>query len=267
MSERVALVTGGTSGIGLACADRLATMDYRVFAGSRTAQTVTGAEWLPIDVNDDTSVGQAIEVIMTRAGRIDVIVCAAGYALAGPVEQTTIEEARAQLETNFFGVVRTVRAVLPGMRARRSGLIVAIGSFAGRLGLPFQPYYSAAKAALEAWTEALRVEVCPHGIRVSLLHLGNFRTPFTDHRIVACCADTAPYGRAFRSALAVAARDERGAVGPQAVACVLQRIVRARNPPPSILAGPIAERVLWRLKPLLPDALYGRIIRRHFDLP
>lgn len=133
------LVVGGSSGVGLACVKRLVDSGrYQVFTASRSpaANSVEGATYVPLDATDDKSVTDAVSEVHQRAGRIDVLVYSAGYALAGPTELTSIEEAKSQFETNFWGAVRVNQAVLPGMRRSRSGIIVNVSSLAGLLSLP-----------------------------------------------------------------------------------------------------------------------------------
>ncbi|HET9990532.1 MAG TPA: SDR family NAD(P)-dependent oxidoreductase, partial [Kofleriaceae bacterium] len=158
MSEpRVALVTGASSGIGEAIAKRLAADGLRVFGTAR----VPKGELVALDVTDDASVTACVAGVLAQTGRIDVLVNNAGYLFAGGVEEATLEQARAQLETNFFGVVRMLKAVLPHMRERESGHIVTISSLAGLVPVPFWAYYNASKFAVEGLCESLRHEVKP----------------------------------------------------------------------------------------------------------
>jgi len=188
MNSRVVLVTGASSGIGRACAAHLASRGYRVFGAQRSAPDSAGPiEMLRMDVNDDASVHAATSYILKTAGRIDALVNNAGYALMGSVEDTSIEEARAQMETNFFGALRVIRAVLPAMRQQGSGYIINISSLAGVLGLPFSGLYSASKFALEGMTESLRLEVRGFGIKTVLIEPGDFSTQLPAKRQVPKC--------------------------------------------------------------------------------
>src|SRR5579862_3271393 len=142
-TARVALVTGASAGLGRACADRLAASGWTVTGASRRGTGSTGWAGLVMDVDDDASVQTGVDGLIAGHGRIDALVAAAGWGVAGAVEDTSLAEARAQFETNFWGCVRVVRAVLPQMRARRSGRIVLLSSLGGVIGIPFQAYYSA----------------------------------------------------------------------------------------------------------------------------
>jgi short-subunit dehydrogenase len=153
---KVALVTGASSGIGAAVGQLLHQKGFLVFGTSRNAKPVSPNEFpmLRLDVNSDDSVRECVTEIQARAGRVDVLVNNAGYALSGAAEETSVEEAKEQFETNFFGVVRMVKAVLPAMRAAQAGRIINIGSLAGLMAIPYNSFYCGTKFALEAYSEA-----------------------------------------------------------------------------------------------------------------
>src|SRR5437016_1800290 len=155
---KVALVTGASTGIGRAIAEQLARDGLQVFGTSRkpTGGAPRGVTMLALDICSDESVQSCVSGLLERTGRIDVVVNSAGYLLSGAVEETTIEEAKAQMETNFFGAFRVIKAVLPAMRTRKAGQIVNISSLAGIVPLPFWGLYAASKFAVEGLTETLR---------------------------------------------------------------------------------------------------------------
>ena len=173
-NQRVVLITGASSGIGKACASHLAAQGFRVYATSRRPSSITAPNltMLAADVNHDDSVEQTVAAIIEREGRIDVVINNAGMGIAGPLENTTTEHAKAQFEVNFFGALRVCRAVLPAMRSQQRGYIINIGSIGGILALPYQSMYSASKFALEGMSEALRMEIRSFGIRVVLIEPG-----------------------------------------------------------------------------------------------
>ncbi len=271
MSGKVVLITGASSGIGKACAEHLARKGYQVFGTSRRAPhspevAPAGPTLLYMDVNDDRSVQEGVDFVLRQAGRLDAVVNNAGFGIAGAVEDTSIEEAKAQLETNFFGTFRVCRAVLPVMRAQGRGTIVNISSLGGVIALPFQGLYSASKFAVEALTEALRMEVRPFGIRVVLVEPGDTRTGFTDHRIrVAASADSV-YAPFFERALRVVETDERNGAHPEAIARVVERILRHPNPAPRYRVGPFVQRLAAVLKGILPDRLFLWAIAKYYRL-
>src|SRR5690606_35507590 len=161
-NPKVVLITGASSGLGRATARLLAERGYRVFGTSRRppADAPTGGvEPLALDVCADASVAACVQTVLARAGRIDALINNAGYELGGALEEATLEEAQRQFETNFFGAVRMIRAVLPAMRRQGGGRIVNVSSLAGLAPVPFLGLYSASKFALEGYSEALRHEV------------------------------------------------------------------------------------------------------------
>lgn len=274
-SARVALVTGATSGIGRSCAEHLQQRGWRVYGAGRSAPPADssppddGACDRPIliatDVDDDTSVRSAVEFVVQREGRLDAVVNNAGFAAAGAIEETSLEEARAQFETNFFGVMRVCRAALPHMRRQGSGCIVNVASVAGRIGIPFHGLYSASKFALEGMTEALRIEVRPFGIRVTLVEPGSFRTQTTSNRRVAAAAGAeSHYGERGRRAVSVMERDERAAGPPDRVARLVGEILENPRPAVRYTVGPVPERVAVALKSVLPARIFERALERYF---
>ena len=182
MSEaKTVLITGASSGLGAAMARRLADRGWRVLGTSRrAAPDGAGIEWIAMDVCDDASVERALASVFERVPRLDALVCNAGYGIYGAVEETPLERARAQLETNFFGVLRVLTPVLTHMRQNDSGRILLVGSLAGRAPIPFQAHYSASKAAIEALVFSLINELAPFDVHVSLIEPGDIHTAFND---------------------------------------------------------------------------------------
>jgi NAD(P)-dependent dehydrogenase (short-subunit alcohol dehydrogenase family) len=270
-SERVVLVSGASSGIGQACARRLAGHGFRVFGTSRRAgdasQSDDPVEMVGMDVDDDASVDAAVATVLERAGRIDAVVNNAGWALAGSVEDTTADEVRAQLQTNVVGLWRVCRAVLPAMRAAGSGRIVNVGSIAGGIGLPFQAAYSASKFAVAGFTEALSGEVRPFGLHAVLIEPGNHRTGLTAARRVAAGArGPSAYAARFAAALGVIERDENRGPPPEAVALLIHRVLDTSSPRLRYTVGPPVERMAGVVKALLPGRLFERLLMREYGI-
>lgn len=260
-SREVILITGASSGIGKACAEHLASRGYRVFGTCRDATDHKPAnsksEMLSMDVDDDSSVHAAIENLLERAGRLDGVVNNAGFALMGSVEDTSIEEAKAQMETNFFGVLRVCRAVLPMMRKQGSGYIINISSLAGVLGLPFSGLYSASKFALEGMTESLRLELRPFGVRVVLIEPGDFNTQLPARRRVANESETsAAYQKKFAEFKRAQEKDESKAPSPEPVAYLVERILKTDVPALRYTVGMFEQRIVVPLKRFLPQRLF-----------
>ena len=210
-----------------------------------------------MDVDRDASVSLVISEIVDRTGRLDGAVNCAGFGIAGPVEDTSDDEALANFETNLFGTLRVCRAVLPIMRRQGSGTIINVSSIGGRIGLPFQGAYSATKFAVEGLTEALRMEVRRFGVRVLLIEPGDFCTGFTDNRrIVGGAGKDEAYTQTFRSTLSVVEADERNAESPESVASLVARILVSGSPQVRYTIGPLAQRLAAHLKNVLPSRLF-----------
>jgi NAD(P)-dependent dehydrogenase (short-subunit alcohol dehydrogenase family) len=256
-SPRVALITGASAGIGRACADLLQAAGWAVTGASRRGLSSAGWRGLVMDVDDEASVRAGVQEVAAAHGRIDAVVAAAGWGVAGAVEHTTIDEAKAQVETNFWGCVRVVQAVLPAMRAQGGGRIVLMSSIGGALGIPFQAFYSASKFALEGFGESLAYEVAPFGIEVTLVQPGNFKTDFTASRKLAAAAEgDAVYGAALAKAVGIMERDEVNGAPPADVAAVVRKVLEARRPARRVSVGKAGERAGLLAKRVLPFRVF-----------
>lgn len=273
--KRVVLITGASSGFGEACARHLAARDYHVFGTSRGATFDSPAgsspqdargRMIPMDVRDIVSVQQGIDFVIKETGRIDVVVCNAGYGIAGAVEDTTVEEAQHQFDTNFFGVWRVCRTAIPSMRRQGGGYLIIISSLAGLMGIPFQAAYSASKFALEGMAEALRMEVKPWGIKVVLIEPGDFRTRFTQNRATAAAAHHSAYATAFQRALTVMEEEERHGPPPDQVAHLLGRVVKHPSPRLRYTVGSPLQRSGALLKRLLPGRFFEWLMMSTYKL-
>jgi NAD(P)-dependent dehydrogenase (short-subunit alcohol dehydrogenase family) len=266
----VVLITGASSGIGRACASHLSQKGYQVYGTSRRVEEGTphtSFELIPMDVTSDASVERAVETVLAREERLDVVVNNAGISLVGPLEETSLEEAQAQLETNFFGVLRVCRAVLPVMRKQRSGYIVNVSSIAGLIGVPFQSAYSASKFALEGLTEALRIEVQPYGIRAVLIEPGDIHTEITAHRHRAQAAqEGSAYEERYRRSVAVMESDETNGPAPMIVAHLLEQIIVTPSPRLRYPVGPIFEKLAIALKRAVPYSFFEWVLTKYYRL-
>jgi NAD(P)-dependent dehydrogenase (short-subunit alcohol dehydrogenase family) len=265
--QRVVLITGASSGVGHSTARLLSQRHYKIFGTSRdpaSAELIPTVQMLPLDVRSDESVRACVEAVTHRGGRLDVLINNAGYELAGALEEISSEEARAQFETNFFGVVRMVNAVLPFMRRQKHGHIINASSLSGLSPIPFLGIYSASKFALEGYTEALRHEVKPFNIHVTLTEAGFLRTPMMDNRQEGAhrIAEYDPWRQ--RALDAVRAYEEKGP-GPELVAETLLEIVSSSMPR---LRYPIGQQAksIARLRRFLPAGMYLQGVRRTFSL-
>jgi NAD(P)-dependent dehydrogenase (short-subunit alcohol dehydrogenase family) len=266
-ASQVILVTGASSGIGLAIARHLAGLGHRVFGGSRSEVHGERFEPVVLDVDVEESVRRAVEGIVAVTGRMDAVINSAGFGIVGAVEDTSVAEAKAQFETNFFGTLRVCQAVLPTMRAQRAGLIVNISSLAGLLAIPFHGMYSASKFALEGLTEALRMEVKPFGVRVVLIEPGDYRTGFTSsrRRTSASLGDTC-YGYACAASLSRMEQEESAGRPPQEIAHLVARLLHRRRPKLRYRVGPLVQRLVPTVRSLIPYSLYERLLMGHYNV-
>lgn len=267
--KEVAIVTGATRGLGRALAQALATKGFRVYGGARSWSSGSPPENffpLDLDVEDERSVHSAVEkVLQQEAGRIDLLVNNAGVSLAGAVEETPLAAARRLFETNYFGLVRMLQAVLPTMRRAGRGTIVNIGSAAGRIGIPFQAHYAASKFAVEGLSEALRLELGPFGIRVLLIEPGDVRTTIWQNR-VHFEAESSPYALNLHRFLQVKEK-EMGARAtlPEEVAEEIVRIIQSGT---DRLRHPVARgaRLVLAGRRLLPEQWFLELVAHNYQI-
>lgn len=258
MSQPVALVTGGSSGIGLAAAEALAAAGVRVYVVSRRPFSHPSLTHLCADVSDESAVRAAVESVLSEAGQLDILVNCAGMGISGAVEFTELAEAKRQFDVNFFGMVNVTRAVLPHMRARGAGRIVNVSSVAAVVPIPFQTYYSASKAAINSYTQALANEVRPYGVSVTAVMPGDIRTGFTDARAKSAAGDEAYGGRIARSVEKME-HDERTGMDPAAAGAFVARIALKKHVKPLYAIG-LAYKAAAFAAQILPCGPKNRLI-------
>ena len=255
--SQVCVITGGTSGIGRCTAQAMLARGYTVYELSRRAEGVAGMQHIVADVTKEETLAAAVAQILQREDHIDVLINNAGFGISGAVEFTELEEAGRQFDVNLFGMVRCIRAALPHMREAKSGLILNVSSVAGALPIPFQAYYSAAKAAVNALTLTLQNELRPHGVRVAALLPGDVKTGFTAARRKNP-AGAALYPALLRSVSAME-RDEQNGMPPRRIAERLYAISKKKRPKGLYSCGLQYQFFLF-LGKVLPVRLYNWII-------
>jgi short-subunit dehydrogenase len=297
------LITGCSSGIGRAAAISLHAAGLTVYATARQVDAVAGLarqgiNTLALDVTDEASMTEAVAAVEEAAGPVGVLVNNAGYGLYGPVEQMPMDEIRRQFETNFFGLVRLTQLVLPGMRRRGRGRILNVSSMGGRITLPGGAFYHASKYAVEALSDALRMEVAQFGIDVVLIEPGPVKTPWND--VAAASLSTAtpvgagsspggvgpggsdggpgdaaaggdPYATYKTAVGASFGRAQSGLVGrlgstSEDIAKVITQAVTARRPRARYLINPVAKSLVV-MNQVLPARAYDSMMRRQYGLP
>ncbi|HNV34564.1 MAG TPA: SDR family oxidoreductase [Bacillota bacterium] len=270
-SSKVILVTGATSGFGKAAALYLAGLGHKVYGFGRSVESTTreaggNLTMMRMDVNDSSSVNDAISAVLAAEGRIDVMLAAAGLGLGGSVEDVTIAEAKALFETNVFGAMRTVKAVAPVMRGQKSGLIIFVSSIGGLIGLPFQGLYSSTKFAVEGLAEAMSMELRPFGVDVVIAEPGDFATGFTANRVKAVASESADsgYKEAYKRAMRNIEKDENSGYKPDVFAIAISRIINSRRRKLRYMIGSPLQKSSVFIKKVLPSRLFERIMAWYY---
>lgn len=262
---KVVLVTGASSGIGKAIALHLHAHGYRVFGTSRNPEkTQLPFEMLALEIRDEQSIAACVQSILSKTGRLDVLVNNAGAGITGPLEEVPMNQVQKQFETNLFGPLALCREVLPQMRAQQTGVIVNITSIAGYMGLPFRGWYSASKGALELCTEALSMEVKSFGIKVLSVAPGDFATQIAAGRYHAPVTGSAY--PAYAPSLELMNAHVDGAGNPEIMARAVRRIIESKNPKLHYRVGAFLQKFSIVLKKCLPDRTYEKLLCKHYKL-
>lgn len=263
---RTALVTGASGGIGLATAHALRQAGYRVFGTSRSAGSSAGSgiTMLPCDVTDDASVAGVVKAVLAETGRIDVLVNNAGFGVAGGAEESSDKQARTIFDVNLFGLIRVIRAVLPTMRAQKSGRIINISSVFGFMPSPYMALYAATKHAVEGYSESLDHEVRTFGVRVALVEPANTKTAF-DKNLAAADAPLSAYADARRNYQDLMREMMKTGDAPEVVA---EAVVAAANSKvPQLRYAPGSARRISLLRRFVPAGAFDKSLRKQMRLP
>ena len=230
--KRVVLITGGSSGIGKAIGEFLLQKDFIVYGTSRNPAKIKNHPFqlLPLDVNDLESISKLIEKVVAAENRLDILINNAGIGITGPVEDTPTIEMRKAFDTNFFGVIDMMKAVLPQMRKQQKGLILNVTSIAGYMGLPYRGIYSATKGALEIVTEAIRMEVKSFGVQVTNVAPGDFATNIATGRFHTPVFETSPYKKVYQENLDLMDAHVDSGGDPIEMAQEIYKIINTPNP-------------------------------------
>ena len=256
--KTVAIVTGGTSGIGLATANALRDSGATVYVLSRRSANFDGLTHLVCDVSDETAVAETVKTIFSREGQIDILVNNAGFGISGAAEFTENAEAKKLLDVNLFGMVNMTKAVLPIMRKQKAGRIVNISSVAAPLPIPFQTWYSVSKAAISAYTVAVFNEVKDFGVSVCAIMPGDIQTGFTAARAKSTVGDDIYSGRIQRS-VAKMEHDEETGMNPEIAGRYIAKIARRKKVKPLYAIG-FTYKFFVLLSRILPIRLIGWLL-------
>lgn len=265
---KVVLITGGSSGIGKSIGDFLLQKGFVVYGTSRNPDKVLESNFplLALDVRNTDSIQKAIQHIIATSGRIDVVINNAGVGITGPLEELPTVEIRNNFETNFFGPIEVMKAVLPQMRSQQSGLIINVTSIAGYMGLPYRSVYSASKGALELITEALRMEVKSFGITITNVAPGDFATNIAAGRYHAPVLQGSDYEVVYKRTLQAMNEHVDSGSNPNEMAKAVYEIIQNPRPKIHYKVGVFMQKFSIVLKRLLPDLVYEKMLMNHYKL-
>lgn len=266
--NKVVLITGGSSGIGKAIGLYLQQKGYKVYGSSRNPETIAASSFplVAIDVRDSGSIKLAVQEIVNKEGRLDVLINNAGVGITGPVEEIPLEEIQNNFHINVFGPIEVMKAVLPVMRSQKSGLIINITSIAGYMGLPYRGIYSASKGALELITEAIRMEVKAFNIKVTNVAPGDFVTDIASRRFHAPVLKHSPYKEIYSRQLATIDEHVNDGGDPVEMAKAIDRIIKGNNPKVHYKVGAFMQKFSIFLKKVLPDTVYEKMLMNHYRI-
>jgi NAD(P)-dependent dehydrogenase (short-subunit alcohol dehydrogenase family) len=266
--NKVVLITGGSSGIGKSIGEFLHHKGFVVYGTSRNPERILNSIFplIALDVRNADSIHLAVAKVIAISGRLDVVINNAGVGITGPLEEIPMEEIKNNFETNFFGPIEVMKAVLPQMRSQQSGLIINITSIAGYMGLPYRSIYSASKGALELITESLRMEVKSFGIQITNIAPGDFATNIAAGRfhapVIKGSAYELPYGNNLKT------MDEHVDSGgnPNEMAEAVYAVIQNPNPKIHYKVGAFMQKFSIVLKRILPDKVYEKMLMNHYKL-
>ncbi len=268
--DKVVLVTGGSSGIGKAICTILAAKGFRVFGTSRNPKKVIDAlpyELITLDVQDETSVKRGIDEVISKTGRIDVLVNNAGVGIMGSVEDCQDLETQEIFDINVFGVLRTTRHVLPYMRNQKNGLIINISSVAGHMGLPYRGVYSATKAAVHRLSEALRIEVAPFGIKACVIDPGDFATNISENRrVVSAVANNSVYSSETLRIEKMINEEIVHSSNPNLIGELVFNIINTKKPNVYYPIGKPLQKLALIVKRIVGSNIFERILKNNYKI-
>ncbi|WP_299526053.1 SDR family oxidoreductase [uncultured Lutibacter sp.] len=266
--KKVVLITGGSSGIGKSVGEFLTQKGFIVYGTSRNSNNIKNHPFklVSLDVNNTETILKAVEEVISNEGRLDILINNAGMGITGPIEETPTNEMRRVFDTNFFGAINVMKAVLPQMRSQKSGLIINVTSIAGYMGLPFRGIYSATKGALEIVTEAIRMEVKSFGIEVTNVAPGDFATNIASGRYHTPVFENSPYKENYQSNLNLMDTHVDSGSDPIEMAKAIYKIINTSKPKIHYKVGDFMQKFSIVLKKILPDTVYEKMLMNHYKL-
>jgi NAD(P)-dependent dehydrogenase (short-subunit alcohol dehydrogenase family) len=266
--SKVVLITGGSSGIGKSIGEFLTENGFIVYGTSRNPQNYSESKFsiLKLDVKNTETIQETIQLVIEKEGRIDVLINNAGAGITGAIEEIPEEEIKTNFETNFFGPINVIKAVLPQMRKQHSGLIINITSIAGYMGLPYRGVYSASKGALELITEAFRMEIKDFNIKMTNIAPGDFATNIAAGRYHAPLFEDSPYKTPYGNTLKLMNAHVDTGSNPIMMAKAVLKVINTENPKAHYKVGEFMQKFSIVLKRILPDKVYEKILMNHYKL-
>ena len=266
--SKVVLITGGSSGIGKSVGEYLVDKGFKVYGTSRNPQNYKESKFpiLALDVKNLDTIKQTVKTIIDTEGKLDVVINNAGAGITGAIEEIPEVEMKANFDTNFFGPIKVIKAVLPQMRLQNSGLIINITSIAGYMGLPYRGIYSASKGALELLTEAFRMEIKDFNIKMTNIAPGDFATNIAAGRYHAPLLDNSPYKKPYSDTLNLMNTHVDTGSDPLMMAQAVFKIINTENPKIHYKVGEFMQKFSIVLKRILPDKVYEKMLMKHYKL-
>ena len=266
--SKVVLITGGSSGIGKSIGEFLHHKGFIVYGSSRNPEKVLNSVFplVALDVRKVESIQAAVAKIIATTGRLDVVINNAGVGITGPLEEIPTSEIKNNFETNFFGPIEVMKAVLPQMRQQKSGLIINVTSIAGYMGLPYRSVYSASKGALELITEALNMEVKSFGINITNVAPGDFATNIASGRFHSPLIKGSAYEVTYGNTLKMMDEHVDSGSNPNDMAVAVFNIIQTENPKIHYKVGVFMQKFSIVLKRILPDKIYEKMLMNHYKL-
>jgi len=266
--SKVVLITGGSSGIGKSVGEFLSEKGFIVYGTSRSPEKYKQSKFpiLALDVKDEATISETVNTIIDKEGQLDVVINNAGAGITGPIEETPNAEIKNNFDTNFFGPINVIKAVLPLMRKQHAGLIINITSIAGYMGLPYRGVYSASKGALELLTEAFRMEIKDFNIKMTNIAPGDFATNIAAGRYHAPLLDDSPYKKPYGDTLDLMNTHVDNGSDPDMMAKSVYRIINTPNPKGHYKVGEFMQKFSIVLKRILPDKVYEKLLMKHYKL-
>jgi NAD(P)-dependent dehydrogenase (short-subunit alcohol dehydrogenase family) len=266
--SKVVLITGGSSGIGKSVGEFLQANGFKVYGTSRNPKNYPESQFpiVALDVTKPETIKSCIAEVLKQESRIDVLINNAGAGITGPIEEIPDAEIKRNFETNFFGPINVIKAVLPSMRAQNSGLIINITSIAGYMGLPYRGVYSASKGALELITETFRMELKDFNIKMTNVAPGDFATNIAAGRYHAPVLENSPYKKKYGDTLKTMDAHVNEGNDPKQMAEAIFKIIQTKSPKIHYKVGAFMQKFSIVLKFILPDKVYERMLMKHYKL-